>query len=413
MSTRVGRIGPAVGLLKGGLLAMALAAASVTFAPAARAEGPTVSKEVIDKYNPAKEAYQKHEYGPALKLAKEAQAAAKSAYEKQVTLSLVWAAAAGGQNWPEAIEAGEALVAMEGVPAATKLQTQKALATIYPRVNKIDKAIAITKDYMKVTGGTPADYALLSNFYSAQKDCPNGMAALEKALAGNKQADEEQLKAQSFCANKDKNTAKRIAVNEELLKRFPKKEYYAQLLNIYETAEPKTDALAVQELLRFGFERDYLTEDTDYVKLADAALDAGTTAEAQRILEKGISKKAIKASDKKAAGFLEQAKTRAIEDKKSAEQLDAEARAGKNGETDVKIGYRYFSFGQYDKAVEAIQRGLQPDRAARLKRPDDANMVLGIALLKLKKPAEAAKAFNAAKADAKMAGVARIWLTAT
>ncbi len=414
MSMRVGTMGPSFrGVLGGVLLVGALAVAVLAVAPRAHAEGQTVSQAVIDKYNPAKEAYAKRDYTSALKYGKEALAAAKSAYEKQVCLTLVWGAAAGAQNWPEAIEAGESLIAMEGVPAATKLSTQKALATIYPRVNKIDKAIAMTKEYMKVTGGSPADWALLSNFYSAQKDCPNGMSALDKALAGGKQADEEQLKAQSFCANKDKNTTKRLAVNEELLKRFPKKDYYLQILNIYQGADPKTDAMALQELLRFGFDHEYLVEDTDYTKLADYALDVGTTAEAQRILEKGFAKKIIKAGDKKATALLEQAKTRAADDKKTIDQLDAEARAGKNGDTDVKLGYRYFGTAQYDKAVEAIQRGLQAERSARLKRPDDASMVLGIAYLKLKKNAEATKAFTAAKADPRMAGAAKVWLSAT
>ena len=131
------------------------------------------------------------------------------------------------------------------------------------------------------------------------------------------------------------------------------------------------------------------------------------------ILEKGFAKKLLKSGDKKATALLEQAKTRAAEDKKTIEQLDAEARAGKNGESDVKVGYRYFSVGQYDKAVESIQRGLQADRAARLKRPDDANMVLGIALVRLKKNADAAKAFTAAKADPRMAAAAKVWLNAT
>ncbi len=399
--------------LAGACLSGALMVATLAIAPAALADPPQVSKAVFEKYEPASEAYKKHDFPTALKLGKEALAAAKSPFEKQISLSIIYGAATSSQNYNEAIEAGESLVALEGVPSATKLSTQQNLAKMYAHVNKMDKAISTTKDYMKVTGGNAGDWALLSTLYSAQKDCPNGMAALDKALAGGKSADEEQLKAQSFCANKDKNTAKRIAVNEELLKRFPKKEYYAQLLNIYETADPKTDALALQELLRFGFDKEYLTDDADYVRLADYALDAGTTAEAQRILEKGFAKKIIKTGDKKATALLEQAKTRAADDKKTTDQLDAEARAGKNGDSDVKIGYRYFSNGQYDKAVEALQRAMQPERAARIKRPDDANMVLGIALLKLKKNADATKAFTAAKADPRMAGVAKIWLNAT
>ena len=65
---------------------------------------------------------------------------------------------------------------------------------------------------------------------------------------------------------------------------------------------------------------------------------------------------------------------------------------------------------QFDKAAEAIQRGLGPERVARVKRPDDANMILGIVFKKLKKNAEAEKAFNVAKADPRMAPAAKLWL---
>ena len=73
---------------------------------------------------------------------------------------------------------------------------------------------------------------------------------------------------------------------------------------------------------------------------------------------------------------------------------------------------RYFSMKQYDKAVEALLRGLSPERVARVKRPDDTNMVLGMCYLQLKKQADATKAFNAAKADPRMAPAAKLWLGA-
>jgi hypothetical protein len=387
-------------------------------APAFGADPPQVSQAVFDKYTPASEAFKKRDYSGALKLSKECSAAAKTAYEKQICLNVAWGAAANAGNYPEAIEAGEALLTLEGVPAATKLGVQKALATIYPRVNKFDKAIAITKEYMKVTGGAPADWALLATFYLPQHDCGNGMPALDKALAGGKAADEQQLKFESFCFDKSKSTDKLIAVNEELLKRYPKphgKEYFRQLLVIYE-GDRKLEDMPLLHLLRFGFDNDFLEDEGDYVKLANLALDVGTPAEAQRVLEKAFAKKLVKTGDKpndKVPRLLDQAKVGAAADKKTIEQAEAEARAGKNGESDVKLGFRYFGMLQYDKAVEAIRRGQQPDRAARIKRPDDANAVLGMALLKLNKKPDAAKAFNEAKVVPRMAPVARIWLNAT
>jgi Tfp pilus assembly protein PilF len=90
-------------------------------------------------------------------------------------------------------------------------------------------------------------------------------------------------------------------------------------------------------------------------------------------------------------------------------QLDAEAHAGKNGDTDVRLGLRYFSMKQYDKAADSLARALSADRVARVKRPDDANMVLGISYLKINKKADADKAFNAAKSDTRMAPAAKMW----
>jgi hypothetical protein len=403
------------GLLLGAALLAVAAGGGLALAPAAHAEPQQVSKAVFDKYDPARQAYQKKDYATAVRLGKEALAAAKTPFEKQSCLMLVFGAAATAQFYGEAIEAGEQLVALEGVPAATRLSVQKTLATLYPRANRIDKAIAITKDYMKVTGGTPADWDLLAQLYSAQKDCANLMPALDKALAGGKPAEERQLLMQSNCYYKAHDTEKRISVNTELLRRFPKRDYYDQLLVIYQT-DKKLDDLALLALLRFGYDRDYLDTEADYVKLADLALDVGTTAEAQRVLERGIARKLVKTTGKgseKNTRLLDQAKARAVEDSKTLGQLDAEARAGKNGESDVKVGYHYFSMGQFDKAVESIQRGLQPDRVARVKRPDEANMVLGMALVKLKKKPDADKAFTAAKADPRMAAVAQIWINGT
>jgi len=388
----------------------AVAVAGFALAPAVQAEPQQVSQAVFDHYTPASEAYKKHDFATALKDGKDALAAAKTPYEKEICLQLIYGASASSRDYNTAIDAGEQLVALPSVPAATKLQIQKSLGQMYANTNKLDKAIATTKDIIKVTGGSPADWELLASIYGAQKDCANALPALEKALGG-RPASESQLNVQSSCYYKAHDTEKRITVNEELLKRFPKAIYFSQLSVIYQT-EKKLEDLALLELLRFGYDRDFLTQDTEYSKLADLCLDVGTTAEAQRVLEKGIAKKLLKNADK-IARLLDQAKTRAVEDKKTLEQLDAEARAGKNGESDVKVGQRYLSFGDYAKAVEAIQRGLQPDRAAKIKRPDDANMVLGIALTKVKKSADAAKAFAVAKGDPRMAPAARIWANAT
>ena len=247
-------------------------------------------------------------------------------------------------------------------------------------------------------GGSASDYDMLATLYFGSRDCKNGLEALDKALGGGKEASEQQLKAKDSCYFQMKDP-RLLAVAEELLHRFPKKDWYNQVLSINQ--EKKIDDMAILEMLRYGFEHDYLDNESDYLKLADRALDVGTTAEAQRV-----------AATDRNSRMLKQAKDRAAEDAKTVTQLDAEAHAGKNGDTDYRLGLRYFSMKQYDKAADALQRALSAERVARVKRPDDANMVLGMALLQVKKKADADKAFTAAKGDARMAPAAQMWLGA-
>ena len=393
----------ALASLLGALLAIAAPAPVL-------AQAQQVSEAVFKKFDPAREAYQKRDYTTAMKLGGEALAVAKSSFEKGACLKIIMGSALQLRAYPQAVEAIEELTALEGIPANEKLGYQRTLGQLYGQLGRTDKAIAVSKDYIKATGGKAEDWEGLAQLYFRVNDCANSLQALEHALAGGRAASEDQLKLQGRCYFQFKDPVKRATVTEELLRRFPKKDYYVQLLALYE--ERKMDDMAQLEMLRYGFDRDWLDQEADYVRLADLALDVGTTAEAQRVLERGISRKAVKNADKNAR-LLAQAKSRATEDKKTVAQLDAEARAGKNGESDVKVGFRYFGNGDYEKAAEAISRGLEPERVAKVKRVDDANMVLGMAQLKLKKKPEAEKAFKAAKNDARMGAVATLWLNAS
>ena len=113
--------------------------------------------------------------------------------------------------------------------------------------------------------------------------------------------------------------------------------------------------------------------------------------------------------DDKNSKLLAAEKRNAADDKKSLPALDKEARAGKSGNKDIAVGYAYFGLEDYPSAVDAIKRGLTADRAGDVKRLDDANMVLGISLVRLGKFDEATAAFAAAKADARMKKAAEAW----
>ena len=67
---------------------------------------------------------------------------------------------------------------------------------------------------------------------------------------------------------------------------------------------------------------------------------------------------------------------------------------------------------EYEKAIEAIERGLTDERIVKVKRVDDAYMTLGIAYLHAGKKDKAVEAFTKAKAFPRMANAANLWLIA-
>jgi hypothetical protein len=409
LSTARGALGSLLlGAMAGTTACVALAVGVTWSAPAAAAQ--QVSKEFFEKFKPAQDALQKRDYATALRAAKESAAVAKNNDEKLYALKVQLSAAFGVQNWADATAAAEQLIAMPGPSAAEKNNYRRMMGQIAEQQRQYDRAIQFTQDAMK-GGATQRDYELLFRVYAIRGDCNNALANLDKALAG-KPANETQLKARNSCLFKQGNVAARLATVEELLRRFPKKAYFTDYVSILQ--EQKADERAMLNVYRWGFERDLIEREADYLAYADAALSAASSAEANRALQRGVKAGVVKTADANSRTSRMVASTAKIagDDKGKLAQMDKEARAGRNGETDVSVGAAYFGNGEYAKAVEALQRAFEPDRVNRIRRPDDANMLLGIALQKTGKKAEAAKAFAAAKADPKMASAASLWLGA-
>ncbi len=84
--------------------------------------------------------------------------------------------------------------------------------------------------------------------------------------------------------------------------------------------------------------------------------------------------------------------SRADADKKGLPQEEAEASKSPAGELSVKLGEVYYGFGDYQKAVDAINQGLQK---GQIKHQDEAYVYLGLSQVQLKNTAEAKKAFAA------------------
>jgi tetratricopeptide (TPR) repeat protein len=405
--SRWGRPAGAVALA----VAMALAGA-VPFpgAPgalaAAKEEKPTLSPEVQKKLKAAQDAMQKEDWDTMLALSTEALGISVKPYDKQQSLTMIRFADGKKKDFAAYADATEQLNALDIVPDSDRIPSYKTLAQIYTQLKQYDKAVAYATKWADNGGGYEAN-TLLWQLYLTQKDCEHGVVVLEKAVAG-RDPTEQELRQENFCYYQLKDEAKREAVMDQLVVKYPKADYFYDLRLIFR--DQKMDNTAMFDVLRLIYSKGYMTRESEFVEYADKAIDLGAPAEALEVLNKGIEAGAVKliASTDHNSMQLAAAKQQSAEDRK---QIDKEAATTKNGEGDVKVGLAYLGLGQYDKAVAAIRRGLAPDRVDKVKRVDQANMDLGIALLKLGKKDEAVAAFTAAKADPRMAKAADLWLS--
>jgi TolA-binding protein len=93
--------------------------------------------------------------------------------------------------------------------------------------------------------------------------------------------------------------------------------------------------------------------------------------------------------------------------KQSAENAAAAkaVAAGTSGEDMYRAGRLYFSHGDYQKSADALRKALAKGGVSN---PDDANMLLGIALTRSNRNGDATKAFTQVK-NPQLAEIARVW----
>ena len=138
-------------------------------------------------------------------------------------------------------------------------------------------------------------------------------------------------------------------------------------------------------------------KDTDYAAMATIDLQNGLPQEAKNILTKA----------NKSGDLLTQANSLAAKDQEALKDLAAEAAKQTNGEIDVKLGESYYTYGRYDDAVAALQKGIAK---GGLKDAADAQTTLGLVLWAAGKKPEALAAFEKAAAAGGATGqVAHTW----
>lgn len=391
----------------------ALFAALTLAAGAALAADEKISAKVAKPMKAAQEAIQKKQWDQALAKINEAKAVSgRTAFDDYQINEFLGYVYLQQKKFAEAAKVYEEQLASGRTPPDQLQDRLKTLAQLYGVSKNYAKVVEYGNRWLKGGGNDTTTQILVGQAHYLQKDYKGAIAILEKAVAEaqkvGKAPEESWLQIIQSSYSKLNDVAGANRALEQLVRYYPKKDYWDGLLDGL-LRQKNTDRVQLN-IYRLMLQVGVLNEPDDFVEMTEMLLEAGLPGEAQRVMEAGYAAKVFETQDKarldRYARRLADAKAKAADDRKTLPAAEAEAQKATVGQPDVALGLAYASFEDYSKAVQVIPRGLQK---GGVKDPEQAQLVLGIANLKLGNKPEALKAFEQVKEDPQLAEVARLW----
>jgi tetratricopeptide (TPR) repeat protein len=366
---------------------------------------PKLDAKVQKALAAAQEAIQAKDWATALTNIDTARAVeGKGPYDEFMINELSYFAQINQKQYAEAATSLEASLKSGYVPAADVPQRHKVLCQLYFQTENYPKAVEYGNQFLQSAPSDQTVGDLVARGYYLQKDYANARTAAKKVVDASAKPGEAILQV-LLASNLELDDRPGVfSTLEMLVKHYPQPKYWNDLLNNQLFAS-KTDR-ELRSLYRLMEDTNTLDKGEEYTEMATALVGGGFPSEAKRVLEKGMSAGLISGDAKtRAEQELERARSGAESDRKELAGADAALGKAKTGNDMVALGKLYFSTGEYAKAADAIQKGLTKGGVSDA---DDANTLLGIALARSAKPAEAVQAFQAIK-DPRLAELGRLW----
>jgi tetratricopeptide (TPR) repeat protein len=412
--TRVRSIAVAISLAFGTIVP-----AVTLLAPAAQAAedkgggNKITTKEVAKPLKAAQEAMQKKQWDAALTAIKQAQAVEKKtpfeAYQIDEFMGYVLIQQ---KKFGEAAPVFERMLNSGLMPADQVDERTKTVAQLYFQVKDYNKAATWSKKWLEKHPNTEDMGILLGQSQYLLNDYKGAAATMttvvNNAEKAGRKPDENWIQIVMSSHFKQDNKDGIGDALKKMVRYYPKPEYWDNLLDIYRRKEGG-------DRVTLGYYRlmndvGVLKDAPDYVEMAQLAMDAGVPGEAQEMVQKGIQSGVLKSDDKTVQGrydrLLAGAKKQSDLDKSQLNQLQAEADKAASGQASVGLGQAYLSYGDLDKAIAAMEKGISKGSVTDI---DEAQVSLGIAYLKKGMKDKARDAFKAVKNGSKWSDLAELW----
>jgi tetratricopeptide (TPR) repeat protein len=379
----------------------------------ADAKKNTNSEKVAKLLKPAQEMLANKKYADALAKIHEASALTdKTPFDTYTISEFGCSANIGAANYADAAKVCEEKLDSSFMPDAEKPQLVKTLLALNYQIKNYDKSIEFGTRAVKDGYATEENRNILAQAYYLKGDWKDTARAenelVESEIKGGQAPKEQQLSlVLNSCIKLEDQNCQQKAL-ERMVTYYPKPELWQALLSQSLNQTSGNDALTLQTF-RLMFEVHVLKDASNYNEMAQLALDAGSPGEAQKVLEDGFSNNVFSDQRNKDRNtrLLEVVKKTAATDQASLPKTEKEAETAPTGQKNYGVGFAYFGYGQYDKAVDEMNKGLTK---GGVKDETAARLMLGIAQLKAGHKEDAVKTFHAVKGDPNLEKLAGFWI---
>ena len=307
--------------------------------------------------------------------------------------------AGGGVNHPLSRAELEEL----RILASARFQSKDYVAT----VEAARRYLAAGGSDLEVRGMLGRAYFLSGDIENAARELQLDIQAAERA---GRIPSEERLRLLGTCYLRLKDSNAYTWSLERLVTYYPRKPYWAELLERM-LVRPDIRARLALDVMRLRYLTDTLGEAQEFAQAASLALQAGFPLEAKAILDKGFAS-GLLGSGKEADQHRRlqlQVRNRADKERARLTQLDGEPKvvAEMNGLELVHLGFSYVTNGESQKGVALLERGLRKGGFGPI--PQDTRLRVGIGDLLADQKTNAIAIFKNVGGMHGAADLARVW----
>ena len=373
--------------------------------------GPTVSKGVAKPLKAAQDAMTAKNYDEAISKIKEVQSqpGEKTAYDNFAMNIMLFQAYNQKHDMASAVPVLAAAAQSQYATSDQKKVWSKNIALYYFQEKDYNKALDAANEAVKTGLNDSEMLNLIAKSQYLLGKYKEAAATMQEVVNKQEKPDEESLKLLWQFDLKANDQAGAARTVEKLVAYYPKPEYWANALASLVNADTK-DAHLQLNVYRLMNDVGVLKRGGDFAEMADIALDEGYPGETQSVLQKAFAENVFtEQRDKdRYQHLLDGAKQRAAIDLAALPKTEQDAANAPTGDRLVQVGAAYLSYGQTDKAVAAISKGIAK---GSLKYPEEANLLLGIAQLRSHNAAEAQRAFEkvGASSNTGYARLGKLW----